>query len=96
VKLGRDCLRSTASDRSASRCERAWDAAKIDKDLLELFISDHYPGYYEHELLSARKGFNQEYYVAKIEQLCKAVGLNCADRELKFVGTNFTVDLTEN
>ena len=73
-----------------------WDAAKIDKDLLEIFTSKYYPGYFEREILLAGKDFNQEYYIDRIAQLCRIAGLNCGDRELKFVSQNFTVEKIEN
>jgi hypothetical protein len=68
-----------------------WDADKIDKDLLELFISEYYPGYFERELLVAHKNFSQGYYIDRITKLCAAVGLKCSDLELKFVEQNFSL-----
>lgn len=72
-----------------------WDAAKISKEVLEIFVTRYYPGYYEHESLSAHKDFNRDYYIKRIAHLCKAVGGECSDGELKFIDTNFTVQALE-
>jgi len=46
-----------------------WDAAKISKEVLEIFISKYYPGNFDHQVIQAHKNFSQEYYVDRIARI---------------------------
>jgi hypothetical protein len=61
-----------------------WEADTIDKTLLNRFISEAYPGYYDYEIIYANKNFNKDYYVSKVMRLCSEVNIVCNSQELKF------------
>jgi hypothetical protein len=61
-----------------------WEADTINKTLLNTFISEYYPGYYDYERIHVNKDFNKEYYISKVMRLCRQVNIVCNAQELKF------------
>jgi hypothetical protein len=62
-----------------------WDVAEVDQGLLQELIKYRYPGYVEREPIVTTTPITKDYYVHRIEILCKPFITNCESENLLFL-----------
>jgi hypothetical protein len=66
-----------------------WEANEIDQNLLQTLITYAYPGSFSGEIVVGHVQLTKDYYIQRINELCKPKLAVCGANELKFNKENF-------
>jgi hypothetical protein len=61
-----------------------WDVASIDSELLQRSIQDNYPGYSDHEIIFGKLAPTKDYYLKRVDLLCRDSRAACEKLNLRF------------
>jgi hypothetical protein len=67
-----------------------WEANEIDQNLLQTLVTYAWPGNFQGEIVVGHVQLTREYYVRRVNELCKPKLAVCGESELKFNKDNLT------